>query len=189
MVKTTRKLIKLLFTAHYFIFHHMRLTGMENLPRSGGYILALNHTSLMDAFTCLVMMPDDVRFMAKKELFENRILAWFARGGGGFPVDREGSDLSALREASSILKDGHPLVIFPEGHRYKDGAIHELKPGCAMLAMMTGCPVVPGRIHTKYRPFQSVRINIGAPFIIERARGAGMLETGTQLIRDKMEAL
>ena len=119
-----RKFLWYFFKTLSVLFFPVKLEG--KLP-SGAYLLALNHQSFMDAVAVFLVMPENVRFMAKKQLFKHKFGALVISTAGAFPVDREGTDMDALRTSLKTLKDGAPLVIFPEGHRYKDGQVHELK--------------------------------------------------------------
>lgn len=181
--------VKALCRGFYAAVHPLRIEGKERLPESGSYILALNHTNFRDAIVGILLAREDARVMAKKELFKCRPVAAFFRRLGAFPVDRGNVDMAALRLSMEVLKDGHPLVIFPEGHRYTDGEIHEIKGGTVLIAMRTGAPVYPARIRTSYLPFAKVRVKIGAPMTISRAQGSSALEEGAEELKKRMEEL
>lgn len=178
-----------LCSAFYALFHPIRVEGGENLPEEGGYILALNHTNFRDAIVGKIIARPDARAMAKKELFANKLIAYFLTRFGAFPVDRGSVDMEAMRLSMDVLNGGHPLVIFPEGHRYTDGDIHEVKPGTALIAMRTGAPVIPARIRSSYRIFSPVNVRIGSPFVIEKGRGSQALTDGTEKLKNEMEKL
>ena len=183
------RVVRVLVKAFYAVFHPLRVEGRERIPREGAFILALNHTSFLDAFTAFLLLPDDARYMAKKELFRHQPLRWFITSMGAFPVDREGNDMNAMRTALSVLKDGHPMAIFPEGHRYKDGTVHELKTGTAFIAMRAGVNVIPARIHASYRPFARVRVNVGEPLSAEGRVSSAVLEDATKQLKEALEKL
>ena len=185
-----RRLVTCVLRTFYAAFHPLKITGGENIPNEGAYILALNHTSFRDAAVALILSGENSIFMAKKELFKLKIPAKFISALGAFPVDRQANDLSALRLSIAGLKEGKPLVIFPEGHRYDDtDTIHEIKQGAALIAMRAGVPIIPARIRTKYRPFERVNISVGAPFTVPRAAGAGALEAATERLKTEMERI
>lgn len=124
-------------------FQH-RAFGAEHVPRTGGFILAPNHSSYLDPFFQVYGQPRLVRFMAKSSLFEVPLLRGICRAGGAFPVRRGKSDAVAIDIARSILQDGQVLVIYPEGTRFRRSL--ELGParsGAARLALEAGVPVVP----------------------------------------------
>ncbi len=183
------RVVRAIVCAWFAVFHPLRVSGRERIPRQGAFILALNHLSFRDAFTAFLLMPDDAKYMAKKELFKFGPLRWFIRKIGAFPVDRENNDLSALRTALKALKEGHPLVIFPEGHRYSDGQIHEIRQGASFIALRSGVPVIPARIRTRYRPFCKVQISVGEPIPAEGKTDSEGLREYTEKIRLALESI
>jgi 1-acyl-sn-glycerol-3-phosphate acyltransferase len=123
--------------------------GTENLPRSGGIILAVNHLSYVDPALIGHLCWDNgrvPRFMAKAELFRIRGLGTILRGARQIAVYRRSPDASlALRDAITALDEGDCVVIYPEGTTTKDPTYWPMvaKTGVARLALMTGAPVVP----------------------------------------------
>jgi 1-acyl-sn-glycerol-3-phosphate acyltransferase len=154
----------------------IEVKGEENLPKEGGVLLVSNHISFLDP--CLIGdgSPRRVTFMAKAELFDNKLLNWLLRGVDCFPVRRGEADTSAIKTVLSQLKEGRCVVIFPEGTRSPTGELQEAEEGAAMLATRTGCPVVPvyvtgtnkmldrkGRLHRA-----KVSMAIGEPFTLPK---------------------
>ena len=123
------------------LFHPVRVIGRENMVREGSVILCANHVSLQDPMVLDVYLGRLIRYMAKKELFENRFMNRVMTWLGAFPVSRGESDLSAMRTSLKLLADGEALGIFPEGHRYVDGEMHEFGNGLALIALRSGAPV------------------------------------------------
>lgn len=121
----------------------------ENIPRQGGFILAANHLSYVDPALIGHLCYDNgriPRFMAKAELFAIRGLGTVLRGAKQIAVYRRSPDASlALRDAITALREGHCVVIYPEGTTTKDPAYWPMsaKTGVARLALLTGAPVVP----------------------------------------------
>ena len=91
----------------------------------------------------IVLRPAHLRFMAKKELFELRLLGRLVGALGAFPIDRGAGDRAALETSLAVLAEGGVLMMFPEGHRYPDDEIHDFQPGVGMLALRSGAPVIP----------------------------------------------
>lgn len=119
--------------------------GQENLPTRGAYIIAANHLSYLDPPAIGVCIDHDLSYFARKSLFKgpfNRIL----RRVHAIPVDRDGSDIQAMKEALRTLARGLPLVLFPEGRRSDDGNLQPAKRGIGLLSLKAGVPVVPCRI-------------------------------------------
>jgi 1-acyl-sn-glycerol-3-phosphate acyltransferase len=121
----------------------VRVRGRHKVPRSGAYVVAPSHRSLMDIFFTGYITRRRVRFMAKQELFENRFLGWLFTALGGFPVERGAADRTALRAAQQVLEDGEPLAVFPEGTRRRGREVVDLFDGAAYLATRVGVPIVP----------------------------------------------
>lgn len=129
------------------LFFHARISGIENLPRQGAYILAPNHISYIDALLVHALIP----MRASKHLFSLATAGIFDR----FPfaqlsyrarVIKTGTvetTAQSLQYAEQILKSGYPLILFPEGKRSIDGKVDEPKPGAALLALKCGAPLVP----------------------------------------------
>jgi len=121
----------------------LKLTGTENIPMEGGVIIASNHIAGADPFLLGSTVPRELWFMAKKELFEVPIQGPLIARVNAFPVDRFGFDIEVIKTSISLLKEGKPLIMFPEGTRSKDGVIREGKIGVGMLARKAGVPIVP----------------------------------------------
>ena len=119
--------------------------GEENIPRKGGAILAINHVSYLDfAITGTAALPAGryVRFMAKKEIFDNRLAGPLMRGMHHINVDRSNGSASFVA-ALRALKAGEIIGIFPEGTTSTSFEIKELKSGAVRLAMGAGVPIIP----------------------------------------------
>jgi len=133
-----------------FLFRY-RATGLERLPRDGGYVLAANHVSNFDPWALgMALFPRRfLRFMAKSELF------WFPLGpfiasAGAFKVRRGESDLEAIRVAEQLARDGHVIAMFPEGTRRRKGLRKKWQPerhtGAARIALGADVPLVPAAL-------------------------------------------
>lgn len=145
------------------------IEGRENIPKRGGAILVSNH--LNNADPCIIPGALDRRVitMAKKEMFKWPVINLLFRFIGAFPVDRQGADLSAIREAQAVVHDGILLLMFPEGTRSKDRQLHQGFAGTALIAYRTGAPIIPvaitGTEHLTwpflfFRPFIGPRVTI-----------------------------
>ncbi|MEI7059300.1 lysophospholipid acyltransferase family protein [Nocardioides sp. CCNWLW239] len=124
--------------------------GAENVPRSGGVILASNHLSFADSIVIPSVSPRPVHFLAKSDYFTGTGLkgaaqrAWF-EGMGMLPVDRDDPQaaLGSLEVALEVLGKGEAFGIYPEGTRSRDGRLYRGRTGVAHLALTAGVPVVP----------------------------------------------
>src|SRR5450759_2761681 len=125
--------------------YRCRATGAENLPREGAVIVIINHKANIDPVIVGMICDRPLRYMAKRELFGNAALRKLIVTLGAFPIDRGAGGRAALTTSLEILAEGGVLLMFPEGHRKPDDAVHEFLPGVGMLALRSGAPVVPLR--------------------------------------------
>jgi 1-acyl-sn-glycerol-3-phosphate acyltransferase len=156
--------------------------GQENVPLKGGAILAINHTSYFDfalAGTAALPAKRYVRFMAKKEIFDNKIAGPLMRGMHHINVDRSNGSASFVAALRS-LKDGEIIGIFPEGTISTSFEIKGLKSGAVRLAIGAGVPVIPTivwggqRVYTKgvkpnfKRNKTPISVSFGEPIFYSR---------------------
>lgn len=127
----------------YKLVYDFNIEGIENIPQDRPVILASNHRSYADPVILTMPMKLPVTYMAKEELFKNRLFGWFIRKLGAFPVKRGAGDMSVIEDSANILRSGKNLVIFPEGTRSRDGKVGKGKTGVALIAAMSGADVVP----------------------------------------------
>jgi 1-acyl-sn-glycerol-3-phosphate acyltransferase len=126
----------------------VRIEGhLDGIPRDGPVILAANHISNADAVILGAWLTKSlgrrIHWLGKKEMFDWPVVGYVARNGGIHPVDRAAADVDAFRTAERVLREGHVLMIFPEGTRSPTGELQKPKDGLAMLALRTGAPIVP----------------------------------------------
>ena len=123
--------------------------GGENIPETGGFILALNHISHVDPLTAAHVVYDHgrlPRYLAKSGLFKNKALAHFLTAAGQIPVERLSRNAAGAYDAAvAAVRDGECVVVYPEGTitRDPDGWPMTGKSGAARIALETGCPVIP----------------------------------------------
>ena len=154
----------------FHLYFRMERIGREHIPKDGPVIIAANHRSFLDPFVIGMMLRRPLYFVAKSELFSNRVVAWLLSSLGAFPVSRGAGDQDAMDTARQILERGDCVVIFPEGTRIRPGALGAPRRGVGRLALQTGAPVVPMallgteavRRGWRVRPHK-VRIRAGRP--------------------------
>ncbi|MCM8784289.1 MAG: 1-acyl-sn-glycerol-3-phosphate acyltransferase [Candidatus Omnitrophica bacterium] len=125
------------------IFFRYRIYGKNNLPQRGPYIIASNHSSYLDPIAIGILTPTPLNFMAREDLFRNRVFALIIRNLNSIPLDRERQDIKALRRGIKVLKKGGNLVIFPEGRRSLNGELGNPLLGVGFLAQVANTKVVP----------------------------------------------
>ncbi len=160
--------IKVIAMIVFAPFMPRKVIGRDNIPAEGGFVLAMNHRSNLDVIAGGLSCPRQLHFMAKKELFKNRLLGWLFKKLNAFPLDRKGNDLKAIKTALSLLKSGEVLGIFPEGTRVRRGENVDAKAGVSMLALRARVPVVPGVIVGEYKLFHRVYVIFGKPVSLEK---------------------
>jgi 1-acyl-sn-glycerol-3-phosphate acyltransferase len=157
--------------------YRLRAEGVENLPASGGFVLAANHTSNFDPWPlAMPLWPRRfLRFMAKSELY------WWPLGrvitaGGGFPVRRGERDVEAMRTAVELAREGHVVAMFPHGTRQRKGLVKKYQPrahtGAARIALDAGVPLVPAAIAGTDRlsRLERLRVRYGRPIPLDDLR-------------------
>lgn len=143
------------------------ITGLENVPAEGPFIVASNHLSFLDSIIIQAICPRPVAFFAKAEYFttpglKGRAMKAFFESVGSIPVERgeQAASVAALDALVDLLEDGQGVGIYPEGTRSRDGRLYRGRTGVGWLALSTGAPVVPvGLVGTeRLQPAGSNRI-------------------------------
>lgn len=152
------------------IFFPTKIINKKNLPKRGSKaIVTTNHYSNLDPFIFDIFLYRKFKFMAKKELFDNKLIAFFVKGLGGFPVDRENMSPSTFKTVMTELKNNRQVFIFPEGTRNKSGSkeLLEIKSGFLSLASRGDCCITPMLMYRKPKAFRRNYIIVGKPFYLE----------------------
>ena len=188
------------------LLFRVELTGLENLPTSGAYIISPNHQSYLDPFMLCAMLPfrifRNLFFVGAVEYFETSLTQWFARIANLVPVDPDSNLVPAMKAGAFGLAHGKLLVLFPEGERSIDGTVKKFKKGAPILAQHRRVPIVPVAIKGVYELWprgrslnlrllgpwsrQRVKIVIGEPMTF--AENADYNQTATEL-RDRVEKM
>lgn len=153
------------------VFYQIEVKGLENLPQERGIIICSNHTNNLDPLMVACFVNRPIHYMAKKELFKNKFITYILRKVNAFPVDRGKADISAIKHALKIVKQGNVLGIFPEGTRTKIEGTSKAEPGIAMIAIKGKVEVIPVGIIGKYKIGQKIVLNIGQPICLEEYYG------------------
>jgi len=176
-----------------------RAAGVENVPSEGGFVLAANHWSNFDPWPLgMAVFPHRfLRFMAKSELF------WFPlsaviTAGGGFPVRRGQGDEQAMQTAVALAREGHAVVMFPEGTRRSKGLRKRREArwhsGAARIALEADVPLVPAGITGTDRLARlgPLRVRYGPPLELSDLAGlpiADAAREATERLRETIEEL
>lgn len=168
--------VRVLLTPVALALYRTRASGRQNVPRSGGLILAPNHFSNMDHFFCGVYLRRRIRFMSKSQFFGNNpLLSYVFRVSGHFPVRRGHPDDEAFLTAHTVLARGGCVGVYAEGGRSRSGGLGEPRPGIGRLALESGAPVVPVAIHGSHAVrqwrrgrFPRITVSYGEPLRLDR---------------------
>jgi len=174
------------------LFWHLSYKGLENVPQTGGVIIASNHQTYLDPLWKSLPIKRQIRYLAWSESFDWPIVGKMITALGAWPIQIERADKTMLRRTSQWLRSGGALVIYPEGGRcLPDGKMLRFKPGAVRMALDANIPILPitirggnrvwprgwrfphiHKVDVIYHPLQYVSIQEG-----EDARHAARRET------------
>jgi len=169
----SRNILKALFK----IFFRLKIVGSENCPKNGPLIVAPNHASFLDPLIAGFAVPRELNFMARSNLFRNRIFGKILESVNAFPLKRKGADVGAMRLAIDKLCHGKAVLIFPEGTRSKDGSLGTPGAGIGFLAASSGAIILPCYIKgsreslprgTVFPRFKKITVYVGKPLRIDK---------------------
>jgi len=153
--------------------HGITIEGRENVPE-GGCLIVSNHVSYMDPTTVGWAVAREIYYLGRKSLFKPPFWSWFLPVCNVLPIDRDAHDVSGLRRIIKMLKEGHAVLLFPEGTRSNDGVIQPAEPGAGLVALKAGVPILPVRVygtyeslsrHQKRLRLHPIRVVIGQPYV------------------------
>jgi 1-acyl-sn-glycerol-3-phosphate acyltransferase len=134
----------MLFLMWYFLRDGLQVEGLDDVPRTGGCIVAGNHIATCDPPLIGALIPRrDVHYMAKEEAFAKPSTRWLISGYNAFPVKRHTADRMAIRRSLAVLAQGRVLIMMPEGTRSPDATLRRAEPGVGLIARRSGAPIVP----------------------------------------------
>jgi len=169
------KLARIIARILFKVYFRLEVEGLEHLPREGGCILVANHTSLLDPLVICAASPRVIHYITYAFFYYHPAIHWFCKRAYCIPVKKEGNDISALKNALRLLKDGEMVGIFPEGVRSATGLLAPAEPGVALMAIKAGAPIVPIGIQGAYDAFpkgaclpkpKKVKMVVGSPFYL-----------------------
>lgn len=161
------RVAKFIVNIVFRVIFRIEINGRDNVPEKGPIVLCSNHKSNLDPVILGIAFPRPIIFMAKQELFKNRFLSKLITALGAFPVDREGSDIGAIKTSFRVLKQEQVLGIFPEGTRVERMDLDNAKPGIALISIKSKSPIVPVYIDSEYKLFSEIVVNIGEPIYFD----------------------
>ncbi len=205
---------QLTMTPFYGFFHYLaqcfhnlwfrgEVAGSENFPVDGPFLIASNHASHLDPPLVGCQVPRQMRFFARKSLWDNKLVGWWMNQVETIPVERDSGDVGAIKRVLQALKENRAIVLFPEGTRTTDGHLQKAKAGVGLMACKTGVPVVPCRIYGSFEAFGKgkslprfgtpISIVFGPPIAASEyddpSLGKARYDTAAQRIMDRIAAI
>ncbi len=168
-----------------------KVYGKENLPKDEGYIVACTHNGYVDIFNLGVsIFPRQIHFMAKKQLFEMKVLGPLVSRLNAFPVDRDNPGPSVIKIPRQLIKEGKIVGIFPSGTRSSENA--ELKQGAITIAQLSKAKIVPAAYVGPRNIKEVLKRNkgyliYGEPFTVGSGKEAR--EASTQFLEEEFNRL
>lgn len=183
----------------YGLFFRYKALGSANVPAKGSLLVVSNHLSNLDPFAIgLAIRCRHLVYIAKADLFKNPIASFLFRGVNCVPIKQGAPDTAAIRAAIDRLTGGSAVLIFPEGSRSPDGAMHPFKRGAWLVFARTECDVLPVAVEGTFDAFprgrstprfgMPIRVKIGQ--VIPRATLSAMKpDAGLEYLAERIEAL
>ncbi len=163
------------------VWFHLRVNGLEFVPKTGGAIIASNHASYLDPPLIGAALHRPVAYLARKSLFRFKPFGWLIARLNAVPLERERATAAGLRTAIELLEAGVAVVLFPEGTRTPNGSLQSGKPGAGLIALRSNVPVIPTRIKGSFEAMPRgswfpkptpISISFGRPVALDDLRAA-----------------
>lgn len=142
------------------IIYRVKVNGIENFKDDKPIIISANHTHIFDPVILAMLTKRQIFFLSKKEIFEKKLSAKFFTKLGVIPIDRENTDLKAIKSCFRVIRNGDLLGIFPEGTRVKTIDINNMKKGVALIALKNKVNILPIHIEASYKIFSKITVDV-----------------------------
>jgi 1-acyl-sn-glycerol-3-phosphate acyltransferase len=171
-----------MFRLLFHIISEVRISGFENIPADGSYIIAINHISIVEPPFVIAFWPIAPEAVGAKEIWERRGQSLLAKNYGGIQVHREEFDRSLINSMIDVIESGRPLLIAPEGGRSHSPGLRSALPGVAYLADKSKAPILPVGIVGSTDDFLSkafsakrpvLEMRIGEMMVLPKIEGKG----------------
>lgn len=154
------RFLKFILGIIFKLYYNPKIVNKEYIPKDGSILVVGNHKHLYDQCLPILSTKRPIHYMAKKEYFDNKLVAWFFKLAGCIPVNRSIKDNNATNSALKVLEDGNVLGLFPEGTRNRTNkSLLPFKYGAVSLAHKTDSYIVPFAITGDYK-FRSKNLTV-----------------------------
>jgi 1-acyl-sn-glycerol-3-phosphate acyltransferase len=180
--RLARAVLRPTFRGIFHLLARVRITGKENVPQNGAYLIAMNHVSIFDPPFIVSFWPKCPEAIGAVEIWSKPGQGVLARLFGGIPVHRGQYDRQLIEQMMAVLGSGRPLLIAPEGGRSHTPGLRSGLPGIAHAMDLARVPVVPVGITGTTDDFFNraihgerplLEMNIGTPMILPPIEGSG----------------
>ncbi len=177
-----RPMVRPLFRGIFHLISRVKVAGLENVPKKGAYLIAINHISLYEAPFVVAFWPIAPEVAGAADVWQRPGQSLLARYYGGIPIHRGHVDRQMVEQTLLVLRSGYPLLIAPEGGRSHTPGMRQAKPGVAYLMDKAGVPVVPVGIVGSTDDFLArglrgerpmIEMHIGNPIVLPLVSGRG----------------
>lgn len=147
-----------------------KIKGLENIPEKGGAILCGNHIHAFDTAYVMVFSKRHINTMSKAELYEKSFALRLLKNIFNLiPVNRDGNDFKAIKEALKLLKNNELLYIMPEGTRHGILKGQDFQAGATYIALKSNVPIIPIGYSGSFKVFdKNNSVNIGKPIYLDK---------------------
>lgn len=182
------------FGSAYRSLFGLRVVGAEHLIREGPVLVVSNHQSFLDPPLIGNLYRDEMVYLARKTLF-TPVSQWFYARLNAIPVDQERPDMTSLKTIIRKLKEGHRVLVFPEGSRTLDGKIGEAAPGVGLIAVKSGVPIQPVRITGAHEAmprgssrirFARITVYVGPPIFLSPEQRAAKSKSDYEHVTERI---
>lgn len=164
-VKISRSILRPVFRILFRIISEVNISGLENVPDSGPYLIAVNHISIVEPPLVIAFWPQAPEAVGAKEIWERKGQSILARLYGGIQVHRDEFDRQLIETMIEVLDSGKPLLIAPEGGRSHSPGMRTAHPGVAYIADKSNVPVIPVGITGSTDDFIQRALRLQRPYL------------------------
>jgi 1-acyl-sn-glycerol-3-phosphate acyltransferase len=183
-IRIAREVLRAIFRFIFHLISRVVVSGLENVPKSGAYLIATNHISLFDSPLVVSFWPMSPEVAGASDVWDRPGQSLLVQWYGGIPVHRGQFDRNLIDTALQALKSGYPLLIAPEGGRSHSLGMRQANPGVAYFIDKAKVPVVPVGVVGSTDDFlarglrlkrPTIEMHVGKPIVLPAISGKGSI--------------